>query len=119
MKDSNSVFAIVPCNNLDANEEFYNKLGFKRNGWSESYRILFDGKGAQIHLQTAVKGGLVPGSNPFGIYYNTENVDELSMAFGKKPENTAWGVYEFAMSDPDETLVRVGWPSSLRNKKGS
>jgi hypothetical protein len=23
-------------------------------------------------------------------------------------------MYEFAMSDPDETLVRVGWPSHLR-----
>ena len=24
------------------------------------------------------------------------------------------GMYEFAMSDPDETLVRVGWPTRLR-----
>jgi hypothetical protein len=23
-------------------------------------------------------------------------------------------MYEFAVSDPDETLVRVGWPSRLR-----
>jgi hypothetical protein len=24
-------------------------------------------------------------------------------------------MYEFAMSDPDETLVRVGWPTRLRD----
>jgi len=25
-------------------------------------------------------------------------------------------MYEFAVSDPDETLVRVGWPSRLRKR---
>jgi hypothetical protein len=23
-------------------------------------------------------------------------------------------MYEFALSDPDETLVRIGWPTRLR-----
>jgi hypothetical protein len=23
-------------------------------------------------------------------------------------------MYEFALSDPDETLVRIGWPTQLR-----
>jgi hypothetical protein len=30
------------------------------------------------------------------------------------PEDKPWGTYEFAVADPDETLVRVGWPSHLR-----
>jgi hypothetical protein len=42
-------------------------------------------------------------------------VDELAAAIGEsvlyKPENKPWGMYEFAVSDPDETLVRVGWPT--------
>jgi hypothetical protein len=32
----------------------------------------------------------------------------------KGPKDAPWGMYEFAMSDPDETLVRVGWPIHLR-----
>ncbi len=27
------------------------------------------------------------------------------------PEAKPWGMFEFAVSDPDETLVRVGWPT--------
>jgi len=26
-------------------------------------------------------------------------------------------MYEFALSDPDETLVRVGWPTRLRKTR--
>jgi len=41
-------------------------------------------------------------------------VDELAAAMGDtvlhQPEIKPWGMYEFALSDPDETLVRVGWP---------
>jgi hypothetical protein len=42
-------------------------------------------------------------------------VDELAARLGPlvlhKPEHKPWGMYEFALSDPDQTLVRVGWPS--------
>jgi hypothetical protein len=31
-----------------------------------------------------------------------------------QPEDKPWGTHEFALSDPDETLVRVGWPTKLR-----
>ena len=48
-----------------------------------------------------------------------EDVDAWAKEFrdeilGKGPEEKPWGTYEFAMSDPDETLVRVGWPNRLR-----
>jgi hypothetical protein len=58
--------------------------------------------------------GWFPGRNPFGLYLYTEDVDALAAAFandlaGKKgPEDKPWGTYEFALSDPDQTLVRVG-----------
>lgn len=32
-----------------------------------------------------------------------------------EPEDKTWGMYEFSLSDPDETLVRVGWPTNLRS----
>jgi catechol 2,3-dioxygenase-like lactoylglutathione lyase family enzyme len=119
MSEANSVIAIIPCNNLDASEAFYNKLGFKRHGYDDEYRILFDGRGAQIHLTKAVEGWLIPGRNPFGIYFNAENVEDLAKEFGVKPEHKPWSMYEFSLSDPDETFVRVGWTSALVKKKAN
>jgi len=51
---SGMLVAILPCNDLDASERFYNRLGFV-------------------------------------------------------------GMYELAISDPDETLVRIGWPARNRS----
>ena len=127
MRPSHALTAILPCNDLDASEAFYNRLGFTRPdaerpapGEEDSYRILSDGLGGHLHLTDAVEGWLVPGRNPFGLYLYVEDVDRLAAAFPGEligaggPEDKTWGMYEFALSDPDETLVRVGWPSRLR-----
>jgi hypothetical protein len=119
--------AILPCNDLDASEAFYHRLGFTRpdadrpaSGADDTYRMLADGKGGYLHLTDAVPGWLVPGSNPFGLYLYTEEVDALAAAFRNEtlepdgPEDKPWGMYEFSLSDPDQTLVRVGWPTRLR-----
>jgi hypothetical protein len=74
--------AILPCNNLDASEAFYAKLGFTRHGGNDDYCILEDGKGGKIHLNKAVEGWLIPGRNPFGLYLYAENVDELALSLG-------------------------------------
>jgi hypothetical protein len=44
--------AILPCNNLDASERFYNRLGFTRSvsqwpppGEPHTYRLLSNGRG--------------------------------------------------------------------------
>jgi catechol 2,3-dioxygenase-like lactoylglutathione lyase family enzyme len=130
MTPAHGLTAILPCNNLDASEAFYNRLGFSRPqsgksaaGEDDSYRMLSDGKGGTLHLTDAVEGWLVAGRNPFGLYLYTEDVDGLARVFageiiGKgEPEHKPWGMYEFALSDPDETLVRVGWPSRLGSPK--
>jgi catechol 2,3-dioxygenase-like lactoylglutathione lyase family enzyme len=118
--------AILPCNDLDASERFYHRLGFVRSdtarppGEADTYRMLSNGRGGYLHLTDAVEGWLVPGKNPFGLYLYLEDVDALAAEFrdqiiGKTaPEDKSWGMYEFALSDPDETLVRVGWPTRLR-----
>jgi hypothetical protein len=118
MQPLHSLTAILPCNNLDASEAFYARLGFARSGGDASYRILSDDKGGHLHLTAAVEGWLVSGRNPFGLYLYAENVDELAARFpneiiGSGVEHKAWGMYEFALSDPDQTLVRVGWPTRL------
>lgn len=116
---------ILPCNDLDASERFYSRLGFRRppqppSATDDSYRMLADCAGGELHLNKAVEGWLVSGRNPFGLYLSTENVDGLASLFageiiekGGRPEHKPWGMYEFSLSDPDGTLVRVGWPSRL------
>jgi hypothetical protein len=127
MRPSHALTAILPCNDLDVSEAFYNRLGFTRPdgkkpaaGEDDTYRILSDGKGGNLHLTDAVEGWLIPGRNPFALYLYTEDVDALAVEFAGEltekngPEDKPWGMYEFSLSDPDETLVRVGWPSRLR-----
>jgi hypothetical protein len=129
MAETHTLTAILPCNNLDASEAFYERLGFTRPplegappDWYEAYRILSDGKGGFIHLNKAVNGWLIPSRNPFGLYLYSEDVDRLAAAFAGEmiekngPEHKAWGMYEFSLSDPDETLVRVGRPSGAHAK---
>lgn len=48
--------AIVPCNDLDASEAFYHRLGFERVGGYADYRILSDGRGGRLHLTNTVEG---------------------------------------------------------------
>jgi len=122
---SGTLVAILPCNDLDTSERFYNRLGFVRRVESEDpdYRILSNSAGGHLHLTCADKGWLVPGRNPFGLYLYLEDVDGLAAAVqdlrpGRLgPEDKPWGMYEFAIPDPDETLVRVGWPSRSRQKR--
>jgi hypothetical protein len=114
MASGQSLTAIVPCNDLDASEAFYGRLGFHRTGADAAYRMLSDNRGADVHLTKAVEGWLVPGRNPFGLYLYAEDVDRLAAAFSLKAEDKPWGMYEFAVSDPDETLVRIGRRSTSK-----
>jgi catechol 2,3-dioxygenase-like lactoylglutathione lyase family enzyme len=88
MRPSRALIAILPCNDLDASEAFYNRLGFTRpdsekptKGTEDTYRMLSDGKGGHLHLTDAVEGWLTPGRNPFGLYFYSEDVDALAAEF--------------------------------------
>jgi hypothetical protein len=76
--------AILPCNDLDAAQSFFERLGFKLDeGSRDGYRMLSDGFGGHMHLNPAVTGWLQAGRNPFGLYLYREDVDgvlPLSMA---------------------------------------
>jgi hypothetical protein len=119
---SGTVVAILPCNDPDASERFYNRLGFAPRVEPEEadYRILSNGIGGHLHLTRAENSWLVPGRNPNGLYLYLEDVDGMATSLedlrpGKRaPEDKPWGMYEFVISDPDETLVRIGWPTRLR-----
>ena len=116
-----SIAAILPCRDLEASTAFYARLGLEVLSDHGSYRLLGDGAGWQLHLNAETPPEwLVRGQNPFGLYFYTERVAQIAEAVGdaiigpvKAPTHTPWGMYEFAVSDPDETLVRIGWPSRL------
>jgi hypothetical protein len=112
--------AILPCNDVVTAQAFFERLGFTLDGGPDNYRMMSDGRGGFIHLNPAVEGWLAAGSNPFGLYLYREDVDAVAAAFASEiiePEgasNKPWGMYEFALNGPDDTLIRVGWPSRLR-----
>jgi catechol 2,3-dioxygenase-like lactoylglutathione lyase family enzyme len=107
-----SAVPIVPCNDLDASQAFYERLGFSltSNYASHGYRILHNGDGASVHLTRTDPGWVDPERNAHGIYLYSADVDTLAAEFGCRAEGRPWGLREFGVSDPDGTLVRVGWP---------
>lgn len=115
------ITAILPCSDLDASTAFYEQLGLAVESDYSSYRMLSDGEGWQLHLTNeSPEGWLVPGRNPFGLYFYTARVADIAermrdhiLEREKAPTHKPWGMYEFALSDPDATLVRIGWPSRL------
>jgi len=116
MSSHHTLTAILASSNLDASTTFYARLGFTVHAdYPPNYRILSDGRGAELHLTSMEKDWLKPERNPFGVYFYTEDVDELAAEFGRSvihpPQNKPWGMYEFAVSDPDGTLIRVGKPT--------
>lgn len=114
MQSEHRAVAIVPSHDLDASEAFYRRLGFEVASDYGHYRILADGRGWHLHLNR-VRGW--PGKaedNPLGLYLYVEDVDavaervrELIIEPGA-PHRKPWGTYEFALSDPSGTLVRIG-----------
>jgi hypothetical protein len=85
---SGALTAVLPCNDLDASERFYNRLCFSRPecerpaaGEPDAYRMLSNGLGGHLHLTSAEAGWLLPGRNPFGLYLYFEDVDGLALEF--------------------------------------
>ena len=105
--------AIVPCNDLDESQSFYERLGFRATSVypRQGYRILYDARGASLHLTLAEPGWVVLERNAHGLYFYSDEVEALAAAMGCRAEAKPWGLIEFAVSDPNGTLVRIGWPS--------
>jgi len=129
-----TLVTVLPCNDLDASEAFFKKMGFTRphkpevkaTEMDDQYRLLANeefGVG-HLHLCKAIDDGLVLGKNPVSLYFYVKDVDKVAAKFDKKdycdgkgPADQPWGMYEFSLNAPDETCVRVGWPTLLRSKE--
>jgi len=113
MEMKHSAVAIIPCNDLDASQAFYERLGFTATSTfpQHGYRILHDSQGASIHLTRVEPGWVIPERNAHGVYLYAENVAAFADELGGRAEAKPWGMTEFALSDPNGTLVRIGWPT--------
>jgi catechol 2,3-dioxygenase-like lactoylglutathione lyase family enzyme len=112
MEQTHCAVAIVPCSDLQVSQAFYERLGFAATSIYDThgYRILHDAKGASLHLTRVEPGYVDPERNAHGIYFYSEDVQTLAARVGCRAQAKPWGVLEFAISDPDGTLVRIGWP---------
>lgn len=110
---------ILPSRSIDATVEFYGRLGFEGgpHPFNSSYAILRRG---QIELHFFEHEALVPAHSVAGCYLRVRDVDTLHREFASASlpstgiprmdtlENKPWGLREFAVVDPDGSLLRIG-----------
>lgn len=108
------VVTIIPCGDLDASEAFYLRLGFAVESDYGNYRILSDGCGWHLHLNSMPGWPPKIEDNPIGLYLYVDDVDAVAERVRDliiepgTPSLKPWGTYEFAVSDPSGVLVRIG-----------
>jgi catechol 2,3-dioxygenase-like lactoylglutathione lyase family enzyme len=114
MSEHHRVVTILPASDLAASTSFYARLGFELVSDHGHYRILADGRGWHLHLNRVDGWPRKVEDNPIGLYLYVDDVDavaervcELIIEKGT-PHRKPWGTYEFAVSDPNGTLVRIG-----------
>ncbi len=114
MTPDHRVTAILPCNDLAASRSFYERLGFTVASDYGHYLILADGNGWHLHLNSVEPGCVLADRNAVGIYLYVSDVDAVAdrvrdlIIEPGTPHRKPWGTYEFAVSDPDGVLVRIG-----------
>ena len=117
MSHSHGVMPILPCNQIALTQTFYERLGFAVVGGDSGFRIMEDGRGWKIALRPAERGWVIPDRNAHGIFLYAEDVDAVAdrvrdiIIEKGAPHVKPWGMYEFAVGDPDGVLVRIGRPA--------
>jgi catechol 2,3-dioxygenase-like lactoylglutathione lyase family enzyme len=95
---------VLPCRDLERSAAFYARLGYRTIHSYPDYLIL-SCDGGELHLARMT---LDPSRSPAGLYLRVSGVDEMAAAFNIVAEDKLWGQREFALSDPDDNLLRIG-----------
>ena len=113
------VAPILPSRDLEATSAWYSRLGFERKGlWPDEYLIVRRGA-VGLHFFHA------PDVDPFtsiaGCYLYTADADAIFAEWAAldlpdsaiprlhgAPQDTDYGLREFALVDPDGNLLRIG-----------
>ena len=116
--DFASVAPIVPVIDLDAALDRYRLLGFDARGYEGPERYGFVDRGSvSMHLTEWAEHD--PLSTASSVYLYVSDADALYAEWkalenlgGRlhPPQNTPYGLREFAYVDPDGTLHRIGSP---------
>ncbi len=106
--------AIVAAREMERSVAFYEQLGFVVERYEGGGYAFATRDGVSLHLRDAGEE-LAQGSNPAGVYLYVTDADEVYeewLTAGVKPlaepEDKEWRMREFAVSDPDGMLLRVG-----------
>lgn len=103
---------IVPVTNMAEAERFYRSLGFDVEGVGDGYAWVRHAGAEILHLRTTPS--VDPATNQAGVYLHVPNADvwhdawlDIGAAVGDVADR-AWGMREFAITDPSGNLIRVG-----------
>jgi catechol 2,3-dioxygenase-like lactoylglutathione lyase family enzyme len=113
------VAPILPSRDLGATSAFYARLGFEQAGlWPDEYLIVSRG---EVGLHFFLSSQLDPWSSDAGCYLYVEDADAVFAEFARlglpgsgiprlhgAPQDTDYGLREFAVVDPDGNLLRIG-----------
>jgi catechol 2,3-dioxygenase-like lactoylglutathione lyase family enzyme len=115
----------LPAHDLDATAAFYGRLGFGvESRFGDEYLILLR-DGLELHFFGCP--GIDPATTIAGCYLRVHDADALHAAFAAAgvprgsrgaprlqgpPEDTDYGLREFALVDPDGNLLRIGSPAA-------
>jgi hypothetical protein len=118
--DFTSVSPIVPVRDLDIALDRYRRLGFDARGYEGPERYGFVDRGSvSIHLTEWAEHD--PLRTAASVYLYVSDADALYAEWAARgdlggrltaPDDTPYGLREFAYVDPDGTLHRVGSPLS-------
>ena len=119
--DPGVAIPILPARDLDETRAFYERLGFRAAGWWPSefggYAILVRG---DLSMHFFAFEDLSPAENYAQCYWRVKAVDALYAEYHAAGlprsgtprlgpvEDKPWGMREFAITDPNGNLVRVG-----------
>jgi catechol 2,3-dioxygenase-like lactoylglutathione lyase family enzyme len=114
-----AVAPILPSRDLRATSAFYERLGYEERGlWPEEYLIVARG---EIGLHFFHCPDVDPLQSIAGCYLYVDDADALHREYSAldlpaegvprvhgAPEDTDYGLREFAVVDPDGNLLRIG-----------
>ena len=109
-----AVTPILPVRDMAASMAFYQRLGFQCEPYEDGseYAFLFMDD-LTLHLTHVISPDF--GFNPSGVYLSMDDVDlyfaqitAAEVSTLTEPMDMPWRMREFAVSDPDNTLLRFG-----------
>ena len=106
--------AIVAAREMERSITFYQRLGFVVERFEGGEYAFASRDGVALHLRDGAEE-VEEGKSTAGLYLYVTDADEVYEEWVTagvtplgEPEDKEWRMREFAVSDPDGTLLRVG-----------